>query len=120
MKYIMRFVLFIAIVAAVVVVPLTIWGKKVSTVIGDWNSSILTLLELFGLILAFVLICFVFFQFIRYYFSPQFVFDGFSNDGDLLTDAQKPLQFSKLAWEEFADQFQILLYTFMTWPLGRK
>lgn len=108
MKFV-RFVLFIAIVVAVVVVPLTIWGKKVSTVIGDWNSSILTLLELFGLILGFVLMCFVFYQFIRYYLSPQFVFEGFSNDGDLLTDTQKPLQFSKLAWEEFANQFQILL-----------
>ncbi len=109
MKYIMRFVLFVAIVAAVVVVPLIIWGKKVSTVIGDLNSSILMLLELFGLILAFILICFVFYQFIRYYFSPQFVFEGFSNDGDLLADAQKPLQFNKLAWEEFANQFHILL-----------
>jgi len=59
MRYIVRFVLFIAIVAAVVVVPLVIWGKNVSTVIGDWNSSILALLELLGLILAFVLICFV-------------------------------------------------------------
>lgn len=105
MKYFRRFALFITIIAVVVAILLTVWGKKV----GDLNSSLLAVLELFGLILALAFVCFIFYQIIRYYFSPQFIFEGFSNEGDLLTNEQKPLQFSKLAWEELANQFQALV-----------
>lgn len=99
------------IVVALIIVPPIIWPGVFAKLVEGGKGLIplvLTLLELFGLIIALALVLFLFYQLIKYFFPSRFIFEGFSNEADLLSIDQKPLCLSKLAWEELADQSQIL------------
>jgi hypothetical protein len=104
---IIPFVAIITIVIAVIIPPATMW-KGATTTISGWDLRLLALLEPLGMIFVLYLILFILFQFIGPYFSPRIIFEGLSNEADLLAADLKPINFSKLAWEELVDQSHIL------------
>ena len=109
-QYIRRYVwmLFIApFVFIMLIVSFIVW----SGFIGDFSkygqniaSLILAFLELL-LIVAFMILLH---QYFRDHRPHRFFFDGFCNEADVLKSEQKPVNLSKLAQEELANQFQEL------------
>lgn len=110
MKRIFLFIAVIAIVTAILLIIIK-WWKAISPIIGGWNSAILTLLELVGLVIALALASFVLYQFIRRFFLNQWIFAGFSNESNfsgLLATELKTMSFHMLAMEELVRQSQIV------------
>lgn len=73
-------------------------------------SLILALLQVIGIFLAIILSGFILSQYLQYIRPHRFIFDGFSNEGELTNaDTKKmPVNLSKLAREELVDQFKII------------
>jgi hypothetical protein len=103
--------LLITVLILVVAIFLITRGEIVTSTIQRGQglaSLILALLELFGLIVALALVFYLFYELVRYYFPRRFIFEGISNESDLVTAELKPMSLNKLALEELANQSQTL------------
>jgi hypothetical protein len=104
-----RLVLLTSILALIMFIPLVIWQEWLDFINQRENlliAIILSLLEIFGIIIVISLVH----QSIQYRRPRRFVFEGFSNASQFADNQKQSIDLNSLAREEIIFQFQIVYH----------